>query len=74
MPKIIFDATPEQIESLAPADPDSPANRIRQALGWPTALRGGIRPGGFEPGNRHNPRATKARKTKSKKAATGIGG
>lgn len=38
------------------------SNIIRAIRGLPPLIRGGERPGGFEAGNQHSPRAKKARK------------
>ena len=45
------------------------ADWLHHLAGVERPRNGGIRPGGFEPGNQHGPRAPKARKGKSRKLA-----
>lgn len=58
------------INSVGQEKATTESDYIRAALGLDRAGRGGVRPGGFEPGNQHSPRAQKEPQRKKKKAAT----
>jgi hypothetical protein len=56
---------PTYINNAGEEKPTTESDYLRAALGLERAGRGGIRLGGFEPGNQHNPRVRKRGRKRS---------